>query len=152
MIEFNMKFSITALCALLILPSIAHGGEIPPELPITAQSIYWSDADSGRIAGIKFRLANVDAPETGSMKQRGGAKCEEERALGYAAKEYMISATKNRPLKIVRHFGYDKYDRLVVELLVEDNDVAKMGVDAGILAAWPHIKGKAQSKKPNWCQ
>ena len=45
-------------------------------------SIYWSDADSGRLGKLKFRLANVDAPETGSMKQRGGAKCEYERELG----------------------------------------------------------------------
>ena len=45
-------------------------------------SIYWSDADSGRLGELKFRIANKDAPEAGSLKQRGGAKCEAERELG----------------------------------------------------------------------
>jgi len=30
-------------------------------------------------------------------------------------------------------------------------DVAKSGVSAGHLRDWPHIKGRAQSPKPNWC-
>jgi len=50
--------------------------------PATAaepSKVYWSDGNSGRLDGMKFRLANIDAPETGSLKQRGGAKCEAER-------------------------------------------------------------------------
>ena len=42
----------------------------PPQL---YNSVYWSDGDSGRLGSLKFRLANIDAPETGSLKQRGGA-------------------------------------------------------------------------------
>ena len=52
-------------------------------------SIYWSDADSGRLGDLKFRIANKDAPETGSLRQRGGAKCEAERQLGYEARTAM---------------------------------------------------------------
>jgi len=32
-----------------------------------ASKIYWSDADSGRLDGVKFRIANKAAPETGSF-------------------------------------------------------------------------------------
>ena len=36
--------------------------------PLEITSIYWSDADSGRLNGsIKFRLNSVDAPETGGV-------------------------------------------------------------------------------------
>ena len=63
-------------------------------------SIYWSDADSGRLGKLKFRLANVDAPETGSMKQRGGAKCEFERELGYESKAYIVGFTNDKAIRL----------------------------------------------------
>ena len=64
----------------------------------------------------KFRLANVDAPETGSLKQRDGAKCELEREKGYNAKAYIVALTKSGKVKIERDYGYDRYQRLVVDL------------------------------------
>jgi len=63
---------------------------------IPAKSMYWSDGDRGRIDGMKFRLAaNIDAPEIGGVGARGGAKCGEERALGYEAKAFMIELTNS---------------------------------------------------------
>lgn len=115
-------------------------------------SIYWSDGDSGKISDIKFRLANIDAPETGSMKQRGGAKCELERELGYEAKAFIVDFTKGKTIRIVRDYGKDRYGRLVVDLLADGKDVGAAGVDAGHLRDWLHINGQAQSPKPNWCQ
>ena len=117
----------------------------------TYSSIYWSDGDSGKIGEIKFRLANIDAPETGSMKQRGGAKCERERKLGYEAKAYMVGFAKNKIIHIVRDYGEDRYGRLVVDLEANGSDVAKAGVTAGHLKDWLHIKGRAQYAKPDWC-
>ena len=114
-------------------------------------SIYWSDADSGRLGKLKFRLANVDAPETGSMKQRGGAKCEFERELGYEAKAYIVGLTKDKTLRIVREYGEDRYGRLVVDLEADGADVGTAGVKFGHLRDWLHIKGRAQSPKPDWC-
>jgi len=35
-------------------------------------NIYWSDGESGRLNGLIFRLANIEAPETGRLKQRRG--------------------------------------------------------------------------------
>ena len=117
----------------------------------TYDSIYWSDGDSGRLGKLKFRLANIDAPETGSMKQRGGAKCESERAIGYEAKAFIVEFTRNKTISIVRDYGEDRYGRLVVDLEADGADVAKAGVDAGHLKDWLHIKGRAQSPKPDWC-
>lgn len=117
----------------------------------TYSSIYWSDGDSGRLGKLKFRLANIDAPETGSMQQRGGAKCEFERELGYEAKAYIVELTKNKTISIVRDCGEDRYGRLVVDLEADGLSVAKAGVTAGHLKEWLHIKGRAKSRKPDWC-
>ena len=114
-------------------------------------SIYWSDGDSGRLGKLKFRLANIDAPETGSMKQRGGAKCELERELGYEAKAYIVGFTKDKTIRIMRDYGKDRYDRLVVDLEADGEDIGKMGVKAGHLKDWLHIKGRKQYPKPDWC-
>lgn len=114
-------------------------------------SIYWSDADSGRLGKLKFRLANVDAPETGSMKQRGGAKCEFEREIGYESKAFIVGFTKNKTIRIVKDYGEDRYGRLVVDLEANGADVAEAGVEAGHLKDWLHIKGRAQYSKPDWC-
>ncbi len=118
---------------------------------LSFKSIYWSDGDSGRLDGLKFRLANIDAPETGSLKQRGGAKCEAEREIGYEAKAFLVEFTRGKEIKIVRDYGEDRYDRLVVDLTANDVDVAKAGIDAGQLLAWPHKKGRALAPKPDWC-
>lgn len=114
-------------------------------------SIYWSDADSGRLGELKFRIANKDAPETGSLKQRGGAKCEAERALGYEAKAYMVGFTKGKEIRIARDYGEDRYGRLVVDLTADGQDVGDAGEAAGHLRDWPHKKGRALAPKPDWC-
>ena len=123
----------------------------PPISTQTYTSIYWSDGDSGRLGDLKFRLANIDAPETRSLKQRGGAKCEAEREIGYDAKAFLVTFTKGKTLKIVRDYGEDRYGRLVIDLTADEEDVATAGIDAGHLRAWPHKKGRAQSPKPDWC-
>ena len=117
----------------------------------TYTSIYWSDADSGRLGDLKFRIANKDGPETGSLKQRGGAKCEAERVLGYEAKAYMVGFTKGKEVRIVRDYGEDRYGRLVVDLTADGLDVGDAGDAAGHLRDWPHKKGRALTSKPDWC-
>ena len=117
----------------------------------TYSSIYWSDGDSGRLGKIKFRLANIDAPETRSPNQRGGAKCEAERSIGYEAKAFIVAFTKGKEIKITRDYGKDRYDRLVVDLTANDVDIASTAVAAGHLKDWPHKKGRALAPKPDWC-
>ena len=136
--------------ALLFLAACAAPEEAE-HIHKSASNIYWSDGDSGRIDGIKFRLANVDAPETGGVGARGGAKCEAERVRGYRAKECMVELTAAEPLEITTSYGEDRYGRLVIDLSVEGLDVAQTAVDDGQLAPWPHKGRRALSKKPDWC-
>ena len=122
--------------------------------PVTAASdasIYWSDGDSGRIDGMKFRLANVDAPETGGVGARGGAKCEYERELGFEAKAFMVELTRDAELVITSNSGPDRYEREVVTLSANGQDVSQSGMAAGHLGEWPHKGRRALAKKPDWC-
>ena len=146
--------SILITTLLIASPISACANDQRQDPPVTTQtytSIYWSDGDSGRLGDLKFRLAIIDAPETRSLKQRGGAKCEAEREIGYEAKASLVTHTKGKTLKIVRDYGEDRYGRLVIDLSADGEDVATAGVNAGHLRAWPHQKGRALSPKPDWC-
>ena len=114
-------------------------------------TIYWSDGDSGRLDGLKFRLANIDAPETGRLGQRSGAKCELEIERGFEAKGFIVEFTRGAELMIIKDYGEDRYGRLVIDLAADGKDVARAGIEAGVLGDWPHRNGRALQKKPNWC-
>lgn len=116
-----------------------------------SSSIYWSDGDSGRIDGMKFRLADVDAPETGGVGARGGAKCEFERELGFKAKEFMVELTRDADLVITGSSGPDRYEREVITLSVNGEDIGALGIAAGHLGPWPHKGRRALTEKPDWC-
>lgn len=112
-------------------------------------TVYWSDGDSGRLSdGTKFRLHGVDAPETGSMKQRGGAKCEAERALGYDAKAAAVELTRGRAVTVTQIMGRDRYGRNVVTLSMDGEDLAALLVESGTHRAWDYDGG---APKPDWC-
>lgn len=148
-------FYLTLILALPLnigLPAFADDtASAPAARAQSYSSVYWSDGDSGKLGKIKFRLANIDAPETGSLKQRGGAKCEAEREIGYDAKAFLVEFTRGKEITIVRDYGEDRYGRLVVDITADGQDVAKAAMAAGHLRAWPHINGRAQAPKPDWC-
>lgn len=137
---------------LLLVPLAACSDSVAFQIIATSETpIYWSDGDSGRIDGMKFRLANVDAPETGGVGAIGGAKCEYERELGFDAKAYMVELTRNAELVITSNSGPDRYERNVITLTANGQDVGEAGIAAGHLGPWPHRGRRALTKKPNWC-
>jgi len=149
------KSVILLIASLLIISACtaSHSADTQnDELVIT--SIYWSDGDSGRINGsVKFRLNDIDAPETGGVGAAiGGAKCEAERAKGYESKAWVVNFTKNVPLEISKTHGYDRYERLIIDLSSNGKDVGQAGIQAGHYQAWPHDGKKALSQRPVWCK
>ena len=140
---------LLSLTAILVFACAAPQVELVSDL---ATDIYWSDGDSGRIDGMKFRLSNVDAPETGGVGARGGAKCEYERELGYEAKEFIVELTRDAELEITARYGLDRDDREVIDLSANGIDVGRIGVTAGHLGDWPHKGRRALIKKPGWCK
>ena len=117
------------------------------------ETIRWADGDSGAIDGVEFRLADVDAPETGPVGSRYGPACEGERLLGVGAQSFMEREMRGARIGVSREYGEDGFGREVVELLVDGRDIARIGMDAGYLAPWPfdHGSSRALAPKPNWC-
>ena len=144
-------------CAVLVFvgcgaaPDQVIGG---PDGPRAIDSIYWSDGDSGRLNGsIKFRLNVIDAPETGGVGAAiGGAKCEEERALGYQSKEWVVNLTRDAVLEITAKHGTDRHGRLVIDLAANGQDVAESGLASGTYRSWKHDGKKALEPRPDWCK
>ncbi|WP_300378316.1 thermonuclease family protein [Henriciella sp.] len=115
--------------------------------------IYWSDGDSGRLYGMDFRLADVDAPETGGVGAAiGGADCEQERELGFRAKAFMVELTREADLEITHQETPDRYGRTVIGLSANGEDVARAGLREGLLKPWPHEGSRAMTRKPGWCE
>ncbi|PHR60219.1 MAG: hypothetical protein COA43_07950 [Robiginitomaculum sp.] len=139
-----------AIALALLAPSFTQ--DVQSQEATETKTIYWSDGDSGRINGIRFRLANVDAPETDGIGARGGAKCENERKLGYEAKQFVVNFTRDKTLKIASNYGYDRYERLVIDLQANGIDVGTAAITSNFLAPWPHKGRKALSQKPDWCK
>ena len=139
---------IIFLVAAVVIAILAWSSLAPAEAQ-TVKSLYWSDGDSGRIDGKDFRLANVDAPETGSGDK--GARCEQERAKGYKAKEFMVELTRSGKITVTKTYDVDRYGRQVLDLAVNGKDLATAGKVAGQLRSWRHKGSKPQEPKPNWC-
>lgn len=82
------------------------------------------------------------------MKQRGGAKCEAERALGYKAKEAALGLTRGKAVTVSETRGTDRYERTVVRLDIGGEDVAALLVAGGTHRTWDY---DGRQKKPDWC-
>lgn len=144
--------------AAVLLAIVAGCADYPSQAPAAsaataatevALTVYWSDGDSGRLSnGTKFRLRGIDAPETGSMKQRGGAKCERERALGFEAREAALELTRGKEVTVSEVHGTDRYERTVLRLDLEGADLAALLVAGGTHRTWDY---DGREKKPDWC-
>ncbi|MEL6475336.1 MAG: thermonuclease family protein [Pseudomonadota bacterium] len=99
-----------------------------------AQSIRWSDGDSGESDGVRFRLVDVDAPETGPVGSERGARCSSEQALGHEAKTFMDRLTRNAALT-VRTYETDRYGRIIIGLDADGENVIDQATEAGFLQA-----------------
>jgi len=130
----------------------AEARKSPLRIGDVINKIYWSDADSGRVNGVCFRLANVDAPETGYVGGRGGAECEHERKIGFVAKSKTISMTKTGDIRVLDTYGFDHYNRQILSLEVKGQEWAATGLSAGIYKSWEFRNGKALEPKPDFCQ
>lgn len=112
-------------------------------------TVYWSDGDSGRLSdGTIFRLHGVDAPETAPLTRKGGARCEEERSLGFEAKAAATELTRGHVVEVSEVVGRDRYGRNIVRLSLQGRDVGEMLVAQGTHRVWDY---DGRARKPDWC-
>ena len=114
--------------------------------------VIWVDGDSGEIDGVRFRLKDVDAPETGPVGRSGGAECEAEARLALEAAEFVRSLTRGSVVTIAADYGADRYGRRVVDLEVDGEGVAAAGLAAGVLRSWRHEGRRSLEARPDWCE
>jgi endonuclease YncB( thermonuclease family) len=136
---------------LLSAPVIAVCASPQPSAADPVTSLDWSDGDSGRADGVAFRLADVDAPETGGVGSRGGAKCERERELGYAARAFIATMTKGKTVTIMFNGEVDDFSRRVATIAADGTDVGSAGIAAGHLRPYVFNGKRATMPKPQWC-
>ena len=131
-----------------------------PDTPAShdVSPLAWSDGDSRYFAdGTPFRLANIDAPETGGVGAAiGGAACEMERTLGAFAEEWVDTVTRGAIVTVSADYGAGGRGRHVVDLVVDGRDLAEMGLAAGHYRSWRHDTpdrpSKALEQAPDWCR
>jgi hypothetical protein len=54
-------------------------------------------------------------------------------------------------LNILKNYGEDLYDRLVIDLSVNGEDISTIGTRKGFYKSWKHKNGRSVEKKPSWC-
>lgn len=98
------------------------------------------DTIEDRADGVRYRLANIDAPETGD-----NAKCFRERELGEAAKSAAIKLVRTASdVAVRRTWRIDRYGRRVAFVLVDGRDLGELLVRHGLARPW-------RGRRRRWC-
>jgi endonuclease YncB( thermonuclease family) len=98
------------------------------------------DTIEDRAAGARYRVANIDAPETGE-----NAKCFRERHRGELAKREAIRLVRGaRSTQVRRTWRTDRYGRRVAFVLVDGQDLGEALMKRGLARPW-------RGRRERWC-
>jgi|GEM_PF-1332567 len=115
-----------------------HIGVAPPRLMSAPRVI---DGDTIEDAsGVRYRLANIDAPETGD-----NARCDSERERGEIAKHVATRLVRAAQRVEVRQtFRIDRYGRRVAFVFVDGVDLGQFLMRRGLARPW-------RGQRRTWC-
>jgi endonuclease YncB( thermonuclease family) len=98
------------------------------------------DTIADNATGKRYRLANIDAPETGD-----NAKCFREQAQGEAAKWFAIRTVRTSKAVTVRNtFRTDRFGRRIAFVYVDGQDLGQKLVEEGFAVPW-------RGRRKRWC-
>jgi micrococcal nuclease len=110
------------------------------EKPRTLSRAWVIDGDTLDGDGVRYRFANIDAPETGD-----NAKCVLERERGEEAKRAAIKLVRTASVVAVRRtWRTDRFGRRVAFVLVDGADLGRLLVAQGLARPW-------RGKRERWC-
>ena len=121
---------------------------LPPRPPATSTAevvlkrvrVVDGDTIQEMRTGVRYRIENIDAPETGQR-----AKCYRERQAGEIAKQAAYTILKKARSVVARPIGRDDvYGRTVARIDVDDQDFGTIMIQRGHARLW----GGAREK---WC-
>ncbi|MGE0742758.1 MAG: thermonuclease family protein [Hyphomonadaceae bacterium] len=138
-----------ALCLCLGAPSpvrryvwhtFANHVGVEPPMTIASARVIDGDTIEDCATGIRYRLANIDAPETGD-----NAKCFHERQRGEIARNVavgLIDAAET--VQVRRTYRTDQFGRRVAFVLVDGKDLGLFLVGCGLARPW-------RGQRRRWC-
>ncbi|MDX2238033.1 MAG: thermonuclease family protein [Hyphomonadaceae bacterium] len=107
---------------------------------ITSWSVVDGDTIDDKDARIRYRIANIDAPETDDR-----AACAAERALGERAKAYAHGILRNaQHIEALPTGRIDQYGRTVAYLRIDGRDFGAIMVRRGFAVRW-------SGRRETWC-
>lgn len=112
------------------------------EAPKPLRSVRVIDGDTieDRADGVRYRLANIDAPETGVR-----AKCFRERRAGECAAETSAALVGAAHLVSVRRtWRTDSYGRRIAFVLIDGEDLGQALMVRGVARPW-------RGRRVQWC-
>jgi endonuclease YncB( thermonuclease family) len=108
------------------------------------QPINWRVIDGDTFedldTGDRYRLENIDTPETGPR-----ARCSAERALGdRATRQARAFITSARRLDVRRTGRTDRYDRVIAFVSLDGRDLGELMIAEGLARPW-------RGRREPWC-
>lgn len=108
--------------------------------PLAKPWVIDGDTIDDRATGIRYRLANIDAPETGD-----NAKCFHERSRGEEASRAAIQIVRSaQRVEVRRTWRTDVYGRRVAFVLVDGADLGETLMRQGLARPW-------RGRRERWC-
>ncbi|RKQ68928.1 endonuclease YncB(thermonuclease family) [Litorimonas taeanensis] len=139
-----IAFSLTAACSLFSVGAKAAPiSNKPPGYWVTVDRVV--DGDTFWAEGIKYRLVDIDTPET-SADKRHGYKCDAERRLGELATAEAEILLLNRKVWIKPSGSDDRYGRKLVKVRYAYGQwYGEHMIKSRLAARW-------QGRKHAWCK
>lgn len=98
------------------------------------------DSVEDRATGVRYRLANIDAPEIGDA-----AKCYKEAERGQLAKWVAVRLVRAAKLVTARNtWRRDKFGRRVALVFVDGMDLGELLIKRGLARPW-------RGRREKWC-
>ncbi len=120
--------------------ALANATAFEKPMPIERVRVVDGDTVDDLATGVRYRLANIDAPETGD-----NARCAMERARGDAARWMTVHLVRAASIVSVRRtFRKDRFGRRVAYVLVDGADLGDAFVSRGLARPWRGTRVK-------WC-
>jgi len=120
-----------ALCWRTFWHAFANHCFLSSTAPVENPWVIDGDTIDDRARGVRYRIANIDAPEI------DGAKCYRESARGQLAKWALVRLVRDAHIVAVRPtFRTDRYGRRVAFVLADGQDVGNMLVARGLAVPW----------------
>lgn len=147
---FRAGAATLTLAATLLIANVfgrtteARGEPAAALMPASVQSVNWRIIDGDTFedldTGVRYRLENIDTPETGPR-----ASCAAERQLGNQATQQARALITNAESLDVRSTGRtDRYERVIAFISIDGRDLGELMIAEGLARPW-------RGRREPWC-